>query len=37
VQEFPGGNGEQLVVIAAVGHGSFGTKLGDSVLAYAIP
>ncbi|MCC8404036.1 glucose/quinate/shikimate family membrane-bound PQQ-dependent dehydrogenase [Paraburkholderia sp. MMS20-SJTN17] len=30
-------NGRQFVVIAAGGHGSFGTKLGDSVVAYALP
>ena len=31
------GNGKQMVVIAAGGHGSFGTKLGDAVLAYTLP
>lgn len=30
-------NGKQYVVIAAGGHGSFGTKLGDYVVAYALP
>ncbi|SFN42465.1 quinoprotein glucose dehydrogenase [Izhakiella capsodis] len=30
-------NGKQYVVIAAGGHGSFGTKLGDYVIAYALP
>lgn len=30
-------NGKQYVVIAAGGHGSFGTKLGDYVKAYALP
>jgi quinoprotein glucose dehydrogenase len=30
-------NGRQYVVIAAGGHGSFGTKLGDYVFAYALP
>ncbi|SIT49741.1 glucose dehydrogenase [Paraburkholderia piptadeniae] len=30
-------NGKQYVVIAAGGHGSFGTKLGDHVIAYALP
>lgn len=30
-------NGKQFVVIAAGGHGSFGTKLGDYVIAYALP
>jgi len=29
--------GKQYVVIAAGGHGSFGTKLGDYVMAYALP
>jgi quinoprotein glucose dehydrogenase len=30
-------NGKQYVVIAAGGHGSFGTRLGDYVIAYALP
>jgi quinoprotein glucose dehydrogenase len=30
-------NGREFVVIAAGGHGSFGTKLGDYVIAYALP
>lgn len=30
-------NGRQYVVIAAGGHGSFGTTLGDHVIAYALP
>ncbi|MCK9688845.1 glucose/quinate/shikimate family membrane-bound PQQ-dependent dehydrogenase [Scleromatobacter humisilvae] len=29
--------GRQFVVIAAGGHGSFGTRLGDYVVAYALP
>jgi quinoprotein glucose dehydrogenase len=29
--------GKQYVVIAAGGHGSFGTKLSDHVIAYALP
>ncbi|MDO6414702.1 glucose/quinate/shikimate family membrane-bound PQQ-dependent dehydrogenase [Sphingomonas sp. BIUV-7] len=29
--------GKQYVVTAAGGHGSFGTKLGDYVIAYALP
>ncbi|ABE36098.1 quinoprotein glucose dehydrogenase [Paraburkholderia xenovorans LB400] len=29
--------GKQYVVIAAGGHGSFGTRLGDYVMAYALP
>ncbi|WP_394681267.1 glucose/quinate/shikimate family membrane-bound PQQ-dependent dehydrogenase [uncultured Comamonas sp.] len=29
--------GKQYVVIMAGGHGSFGTKLGDSLMAYALP
>ena len=28
--------GCQMVVVAAGGHGSFGTKLGDAVVAYAL-
>jgi hypothetical protein len=30
-------NGKQYVVIAAGGHGSFLTKLGDYVIAYTLP
>jgi quinoprotein glucose dehydrogenase len=30
-------NGKQYVVISAGGHGSFGTKLGDYIIAYALP
>ena len=30
-------NGKQFVVIAAGGHGKLGTKLGDAVVAYALP
>jgi quinoprotein glucose dehydrogenase len=30
-------NGKQYVVISAGGHGSFGTKLGDYIVAYALP
>ncbi|HBI07944.1 MAG TPA: hypothetical protein DDY48_12610, partial [Erwinia persicina] len=30
-------NGKQYVLIVAGGHGSFGTKLGDYVKAYALP
>jgi quinoprotein glucose dehydrogenase len=30
-------NGKQYVVIMAGGHGSFGTKMGDSLIAYALP
>ncbi len=30
-------NGKQYVVIAAGGHGKLGTKLGDYVIAYALP
>ena len=30
-------DGKQYVVIMAGGHGSFGTKMGDSVVAYALP
>ncbi len=30
-------NGQQYVVICAGGHGKLGTKLGDYVIAYALP
>ncbi|HVO01496.1 MAG TPA: glucose/quinate/shikimate family membrane-bound PQQ-dependent dehydrogenase [Candidatus Cybelea sp.] len=30
-------NGKQYVVTAAGGHGSFGTKIGDYVIAYTLP
>ena len=30
-------NGKQYVVIMAGGHGSFGTKMGDALVAYALP
>ena len=30
-------DGRQMVVIAAGGHGSFGTTIGDSLNAYALP
>ena len=30
-------DGRQYVVTAAGGHGSFGTKIGDYVIAYALP
>jgi quinoprotein glucose dehydrogenase len=30
-------SGRQFVVVVAGGHGSLGTKLGDSILAYALP
>ena len=30
-------NGRQYIVTADGGHGSFGTKLGDAVVAYALP
>lgn len=29
-------HGRQMVVVAAGGHGSFGTTLGDTVLAYEL-
>jgi quinoprotein glucose dehydrogenase len=31
-----GEGGRQYVVTAAGGHGTFGTKLGDSVIAYRL-
>jgi quinoprotein glucose dehydrogenase len=30
-------DGKQYVVIMAGGHGSFGTKMGDYLVAYALP
>jgi len=30
-------DGRQYVVIAAGGHGTLGTRLGDTVVAYALP
>jgi len=32
-----GADGRQYVLVVAGGHGSLGTKTGDSVLAYALP
>ena len=29
--------GRQFVVVVAGGHGSLGTRLGDSIIAYALP
>ncbi|WP_288252141.1 membrane-bound PQQ-dependent dehydrogenase, glucose/quinate/shikimate family [uncultured Hydrogenophaga sp.] len=34
---YQGRDGRQYVVVAAGGHGSLGTKAGDSVIAYALP
>jgi quinoprotein glucose dehydrogenase len=34
---FKGKDGRQYIVIMAGGHGSLGTKMGDSVVAYALP
>jgi quinoprotein glucose dehydrogenase len=34
---FEGEDGRQYVVVVAGGHGSTGTKAGDSVIAYALP
>jgi len=33
----PRPDGKQFVVIAAGGHGRLGTKLGDSLIAFALP
>jgi len=33
---FAGQNDKQFVVIAAGGHGKLGTRLGDSVMAFAL-
>jgi quinoprotein glucose dehydrogenase len=30
-------NGKQYIVLAAGGHGSFGTKMGDYIIAWALP
>ena len=30
-------SGRQYVLVVAGGHGSLGTKLGDSIIAYALP
>jgi quinoprotein glucose dehydrogenase len=34
---YQGDDGRQYVMVAAGGHGSTGTKAGDSVIAYALP
>ncbi len=34
---YTGADGRQYVVVAAGGHGSLGTKAGDSVIAFALP
>ncbi|PSC06004.1 membrane-bound PQQ-dependent dehydrogenase, glucose/quinate/shikimate family [Alsobacter soli] len=34
---YQSGSGRQFVVVVAGGHGSLGTKTGDSVIAYALP
>ena len=34
---YTGRDGRQYVVVAAGGHGSLGTKAGDSLIAYALP
>jgi quinoprotein glucose dehydrogenase len=34
---YTGRDGRQYIVVAAGGHGSLGTKAGDSVIAYALP
>ncbi|BAI76501.1 quinoprotein glucose dehydrogenase (plasmid) [Azospirillum sp. B510] len=34
---YQGGDGRQYVLVVAGGHGSLGTKGGDSVIAYALP
>jgi quinoprotein glucose dehydrogenase len=31
------GDGKQYIVIAVGGHGKLGTKLGDSLIAFALP
>lgn len=34
---YTGSNGRQYVVVTAGGHGTFGTKMGDYVIGYALP
>ncbi|MBX3620651.1 MAG: membrane-bound PQQ-dependent dehydrogenase, glucose/quinate/shikimate family [Rhizobacter sp.] len=34
---YQGGDGRQYLLVVAGGHGSLGTKAGDSVIAYALP
>src|SRR5690606_5822509 len=34
---YTGADGRQFVLVVAGGHGSLGTKAGDSVIAYALP
>ena len=34
---YTGKDGRQYVLIALAGHGSFGTRMGDYIIAYAPP
>jgi quinoprotein glucose dehydrogenase len=34
---YKGADGRQYLVVVAGGHGSTGTKAGDSIIAYALP
>jgi quinoprotein glucose dehydrogenase len=34
---YQGRDGRQYILVSAGGHGSLGTKRGDSVIAYALP
>ncbi|WP_154658836.1 hypothetical protein [Litchfieldella anticariensis] len=34
---YTGDDGRQYVVVTAGGHGTFGTKMGDYVIGYALP
>jgi len=34
---YTGADGRQFLLVAAGGHGAFGTKAGDAVIAYALP
>ncbi len=34
---YRGADGRQYLLVVAGGHGSLGTKRGDSVIAYALP
>jgi quinoprotein glucose dehydrogenase len=34
---YQGADGRQYVVVVAGGHGTLGTDMGDSIIAYALP
>ncbi|WP_171049412.1 hypothetical protein, partial [Pseudomonas aeruginosa] len=37
LMSYTGKDGRQYVLIVAGGHGSFGTRMGDYIIAYALP